>query len=332
MPVSASAAAWVDGSPVSKTAVRGVFRSEVSNYVATVAELRLLTTGGMRCIFVGRLQYIYDPADTTSADDGNLVVISADSLRYKYVPPAGASAQAAALGGGFLINGDLSANIRVFAGGALTAGVYGFDRWKAASGGASLTVAAGVVTLTSGGIEQIIEPPVFNEPSLANRVVTISAEDPSGTLSCVVGTVSASITAGAGRRSATLTIPVGQTGNITVRVSGTAVTFKRIKLELGSVATGWQHRDESGLLARYAQRKAFSGRSPAVGFIASDFVFDPPMRATPTAVNIVAATAAANMSIITEAAVTPYSGYYQAQSFTADGYLLGRETNFTAEL
>ena len=36
-----------------------------------------------------------------------------------------------------LLNGDFQINQRGFAGGALSAGTYGFDRWKADAGGAN---------------------------------------------------------------------------------------------------------------------------------------------------------------------------------------------------
>lgn len=49
-----------------------------------------------------------------------------------------------------LINGDFAINQRSFAGGALAAGVYGYDRWKAGTGGCNVTLSGSVLTHTSG--------------------------------------------------------------------------------------------------------------------------------------------------------------------------------------
>ncbi len=57
-----------------------------------------------------------------------------------------------AAGTNLLVNGDMAINQRGFAGGALAAGAYGFDRWKAATGGANLSLSGFAVTLTSGAI------------------------------------------------------------------------------------------------------------------------------------------------------------------------------------
>jgi hypothetical protein len=126
-----------------------------------------------------------------------------------------------------LINPEMLVNQRVFAGGALTAGDYGFDRWKASVGDANMSVtAAGVVTLASGGIEQIIE-----NPGLASRRTVISAIMTSGTLSYDVEGETGSLT-GTGLQTDVIDIPGGSTGNITFKlsVSGSTV-FKNLKFE-----------------------------------------------------------------------------------------------------
>lgn len=66
-----------------------------------------------------------------------------------------------------VVNGDFAVNQRGFAGGALAAGAYGHDRWKAGAGGCSFTVAGGIVSHASGPLVQVIE-----SPGLANTVVT----------------------------------------------------------------------------------------------------------------------------------------------------------------
>lgn len=152
-----------------------------------------------------------------------------------------------------LINGDFSINQRAFAGGALAAGVYGFDRWKAGSGGCSVTVngTTGVVTHVSGPLVQVIEA-----PRIAGQAVTVSVEDPSGSITVNVDGVTGTITAGVGRRGVTLTVPAGSTGNVTLTLTATNVSYRRVMMEMGSRATGWDARPvalEALLCDRYFQ-------------------------------------------------------------------------------
>ncbi len=150
-----------------------------------------------------------------------------------------------------LINGDYAINQRGFAGGALAAGVYGHDRMKAGTGGCNYTVNAttGVITHTSGPIVQIIEA-----PRLASTQVTVSVEDPSGTITVNIDGQTGSITSGAGRRGVALTLPSGSTGNVTLTLTATGVTYKRVQVELGSTATPFEWRPaqiEMALCQRY---------------------------------------------------------------------------------
>lgn len=86
-----------------------------------------------------------------------------------------------------------------------------------------------------------------------------------------VGLASGTITAGAGRRSVTLTTGAGDTGNVAVRLARSdagAVSFGRVKLEPGTQATPWRARaEESWLAARYchAARPGAGGVRLAVG-------------------------------------------------------------------
>lgn len=137
-----------------------------------------------------------------------------------------------------LINCGVPINQRVFVGGALASGVYGYDRWKAAASGTNHTVAAdGTHTLASGAIMQVIEAP----EDAWGKPLTFSVEDPSNTITVNVGNVSGTIAAGSGRRGLTLT-PTGS-GNMTVQISvaGTR-TFKRPQLERGAFATAFDAR------------------------------------------------------------------------------------------
>ena len=149
----------------------------------------------------------------------------------------------------YLINGDFAINQRAFAGGALAAGVYGHDRWKADTGGANYSVSGKTVTITSGTIVQVIE-----SPNLANQVVTISVNNPSGSISVNVDGQTGTITAGSGRRGVSFTIAAGSTGNITVKLGGTSVSFSEVQLELGGSASSFEWRPaqvELALCHRY---------------------------------------------------------------------------------
>ena len=140
-----------------------------------------------------------------------------------------------------LINCGQPINQRGFAGGALAAGVYGYDRWKAGTGGCSITINAstGAFTHTSGALQQIVEAPLV----AWGLPLTISVESPSGSIAVSVGGATGTITAGSGRRGVTLT-PSGS-GNMTVQLTATNVTYLRPKLERGGVATPFVPRAQA---------------------------------------------------------------------------------------
>lgn len=152
----------------------------------------------------------------------------------------------------YLINGDFAINQRAFAGGALAAGIYGFDRWKAGTGGCSVSLTSGVLTHTSGPLVQVIEA-----PNLAGQTITVSVEGLSGgNLSVNVEGVIGAITAGAGRTGVTLAVPAASTGNVTVTLTpaSVAVNYKRCQVELGGAATAFEWRPtviEMSLCQRY---------------------------------------------------------------------------------
>jgi hypothetical protein len=165
-----------------------------------------------------------------------------------------------ACGQNLLINGDMQINQRGFAGGALAAGAYGFDRWKAGAGtGADLNLDGFSLTLAAGSIVQIVEPVLWGLVSFAGLPMTLSVEDPSGSVAVAIGSQSGSIAAGAGRRGVTLT--AGETGPLAVSLSavGGSLGLRRVKLEIGPLATGWQARPratEELLCRRYHWRPA----------------------------------------------------------------------------
>ncbi len=208
-----------------------------------------------------------------------------------------------------LVNGDFRNNQRVFAGGALAAGIYGFDRWKADTGGATMSANAGtdVLTLTSGTVLQVVEAALWLSPgkSFASQTLTLWLENlAGGNVSVTIGAQTATITAGSGKCKATVTLGAGETGNINVKLAPAAgaVTFKRVKLELGGVATDWCPRSamvEQQLSERYFQKTYHSSVAPGTtgqfagavyyafgSVVASQFaapwLYKTRMRATPT--------------------------------------------------
>ncbi|WP_102945323.1 hypothetical protein [Stenotrophomonas sp. VV52] len=166
------------------------------------------------------------------------------------------------MGSNMLINcGVPVINQRGFAGGALAAGVYGYDRWKAGAGGCNVTINAttGQFTHTSGPLVQVVESPeaAWGVP------VTLSVESPSGAISVNIGGATGSITAGAGRRSVTLT-PTG-TGNMVVQLTATGVTYSQPRLERGAVMTVPEYRSPAAelmLCQRYYEKSYNQGASP----------------------------------------------------------------------
>ena len=165
-------------------------------------------------------------------------------------------------GTNLLVNGHFGINQRGFAGGALAAGSYGFDRWRAGASGASLAVSGSLVTLTSGEIIQSIEPDLWGIGSLAGQTLCVSAESPNAPLLVQVGSAQAVIAAGSGRRSATLTVPAAVTGIAALRLSRSgagAVSFSLLRVEVGSEAGEWLPRPattELHLAQRYYIRMA----------------------------------------------------------------------------
>ncbi|MBY0610684.1 MAG: DUF2793 domain-containing protein [Beijerinckiaceae bacterium] len=165
-----------------------------------------------------------------------------------------------------LINSDFLVNQRGFGGGALAGGAYGFDRWKAGAGGATLSRSGLVVTLSAGTIAQVIEPSVFGETSFASRTLTLSAGSLSGgSLSVTLGSASGVLAAG---QSLSLSTAAGDTGNLalTLAIASGTPAFSRLRLEWGAIATGWTSRPaplEMVLCQRYYETSVPAGQPPA---------------------------------------------------------------------
>lgn len=164
-------------------------------------------------------------------------------------------------GKNLLINCGLPFNQRGFAGGSLAAGAYGYDRWKAGSGGCNLSINAttGVFTHNSGPIQQIVEAP----QQAWGQILTFSVESPTGTLSVSIGGATGTITAGSGRRSVTVT-PSGS-GHMTVQITASGASYSRPQLERGSAATAFDVRPwavEFALCQRYYEKSYNANMAP----------------------------------------------------------------------
>ncbi|MBM6581391.1 DUF2793 domain-containing protein [Microvirga sp. BT689] len=201
-----------------------------------------------------------------------------------------------------LVNAAFIVNQRQFAGGLLSAGIYGFDRWKGGPGGCTVNRATdGTITL-AGAIEQVIDvaqaAAEIGAAHLAGATLTLSVEDPSEPLPVLIGSKAATIPAGSGRQAASVMLDGAETGNITLRLQPAATcSFKRVKLELGAQATPWSAPSpdiEELRCRRTFQRLAMTGASPAIlGHLgqrvaanAIDFIcpLSLPMRAAPSIV------------------------------------------------
>jgi len=178
--------------------------------------------------------------------------------------------------GGFrnlLINGDGRLNQRVFAGGALAANKYGYDRWRTLGAASSMTVGTSTISL-NGTICQVIEA-----PDLANATVTISVGNSSGAITVslqpdatTVTTAAGTIPAGAGIRTLTLSVPATLTGNVYLLLTSAGpVTIdgpaKRagIQIELGSNASPFERKpigQEFFLCQRYYEKSYSLGVAP----------------------------------------------------------------------
>lgn len=159
-----------------------------------------------------------------------------------------------------IINGDFAINQRVFGGGALAAGVYGYDRWKAGASGCTASLSGGTLTHTSGSLVQIMEA-----PGIAGQTITVSVEDPSGSVGVDVDGATGTITAGSGRRGVAIAVPSGSTGNVTLTITATSATYKRVQVEIGPTPTAWRARPaavEIAMCQRYYE-KSYDLATPA---------------------------------------------------------------------
>ena len=220
-----------------------------------------------------------------AGDDNFHLKVSADGAAWKEALVIDRATGAVALpqtpgpaAANLLVNGDFQVNQRGFAGGALAAGSYGVDRWKADTGGANLSLSGFSVALASGAIVQVVEPAQFGAATLAAAQLTISVQSlTGGNLAVTAGSATGTIAAGSGVRSVTLTTAAGDTGNlaVTLGVASGAPVFAQAKLETGASATAWSSRPsalEWQLCQRYFQKSFAATATPANGAAATGVI------------------------------------------------------------
>lgn len=149
-----------------------------------------------------------------------------------------AAAAAPFAGRNRIINGTFAVNQRAFAGGALTAGTYGHDRWKAGAGGATYTVTGEVATITAGTLQQVIEG--VNVPEGGTYILSWT------------GTAQARVDGGAYAASP-ITV-TGKTASTNTTVEFGTGTVSLVQYEAGSAKTLFDRRQfgvELTLCQRY---------------------------------------------------------------------------------
>jgi len=211
-----------------------------------------------------------------------------------------------------LINGNFSINQRVYlTNTALSAGTYGFDRWKAGASGATITFVAGLpdttVTIAPGGsIQEIIEG-----ADIEGGSYTLSW---TGSAFCKIGT-------GAyGASPLTATAAAGT--NLPIECN--AGTLALVQLEPGTTATAFNRRPvaiELELAQRYFNR--FSQNTLAIQTYCNGFSFPtevffpiPTMRVAPTITGTLTTTG--SITAPTFSRITP-SSFTIATTGTATG-------------
>ena len=209
------------------------------------------------------------------------------------------SGYAGASGNNLLINPAFLVNQRAYAGTALTAGVYGYDRWKSGAAASTMSRLADGTQSFTGILDQVVDvaqaSSLVGAPDFAGQTLTFSVENLSAPISVTIGSKTASLTEGPGRRSVTVTLDASSTGHLLLRLQGSGTTtFLRPKLEIGERATPWignwldveEHR-----CRRYYHRITTTGTTllPVAGLaqrkgpnlIELPFLFPVTMRAAP---------------------------------------------------
>ncbi|MGO4666579.1 hypothetical protein [Bosea sp. 2RAB26] len=169
-----------------------------------------------------------------------------------------------------LVNASFLVNQRAHAGGALTSGNFGYDRWKADTGGATYSVSGRAMTISAGTVVQVID----GADILVSGTYVINW---TGTATCAIDGV-------AKTKGATFTLTAGT--NCTVKFTGGTVSYPQI--EPGSTPTSFEARPASLeflLCRRFCQLVQW--QLSTVATAANQDIYGTvnfqPMRAVPTA-------------------------------------------------
>lgn len=253
---------------------------KINKATATDTASVLLQTG-----FAGRVEI------GTAGDDDLTVKLQGDDSIWRnglVIDRAGGSVAMprTPFGANLLINGDFSVNQRSFSGGALAAGAYGVDRWKADASGASLTISGDVVTLSTGAVIQIVEACLGPWGHVCFSVEDLAG----GALAVTIAGVTQTLTPASDRGGVAFDLTgVASSSNVEVKLAPAAgaVGFKRAKLESGASFSAWLPRSraqELALCQRYFQlhRGGLSMVAPMAGQANGYGALPIAMRATPT--------------------------------------------------
>ncbi|MBK8458559.1 MAG: DUF2793 domain-containing protein [Phyllobacteriaceae bacterium] len=185
-------------------------------------------------------------------------------------------------------------NQRGFAGGALAAGAYGFDRWKAAEAGANVTRVAGLVTIASGSLVQIVEGAAFGIANFAGKSVTVSAEGASGLATVQLAGQTRTLAPASPAVFSIAASPAVETLELRIAAQSGGFAFRSVKLETGSRAT--RHNDrplpvEHLLCQRYFWRingplSLFLYAQGAGNYFFNSVPLPVPMRVTPSVTRV----------------------------------------------
>lgn len=231
-------------------------RAFPGGYIGGVVTSTTITAGGDGYTSAPTVAFGAPPAGGTQAT-GTAVITSGVVTSITINNPGAGYTSAPAVtltGGGFTTAATATCAVNS------TTGTYAFDRWKSGSSACSCSLSSGVLTHTSGPLVQVIEA-----PNLAGKTITVSVEGLSGgSLNVDVEGVTGIIAASASRAGVTLAVPSTSTGNVTVTLTPASgeVTYKRVQVELGSVATGFEWRPqqiETDLAQRYFWQGVPSG-------------------------------------------------------------------------
>ena len=266
------------------------------------------------------------PATTgTMALTSGLTTLNASNLTSGTVPDARFPATLPAINGSALtgiasgrtannkiINGDFGVNQRAVSGTVtLAGGVYGHDRWKAGSGGATYTFATSAnvttITITAGTLQQVIEG-----NNLQSGTHTLSW----------TGTAQGKIDSGSFAATGVTGTATGGT-NLTVEFNTGTVT--KVQLEAGSTASAFEYlqlQQQYANCQRYYQTLMDCNQSyvNAGMHVGGRCQFNTEMRANPTITSVTLESANVNNSYVYHRQSSNSFGYYHSASAAGNYY------------